>query len=242
MRKFGLIGHPLTHSFSQKYFREKFSRENIADCDYELFPISSIQQFPDLIKSNPDLPGLNVTIPYKEAVIPFLDKLTDEARAIGAVNCIKINDGKLTGFNTDVYGFEISLQKILSQKPQQAFILGTGGSSKAVAYVLKKLHIPFVFVSRTAKVNSIGYNEIVSNLKESNLFINCSPVGMHPNENEMPLIPFEKLSDKDIFFDLIYNPAETLLLKKAAEKGAIIKNGLEMLELQAEKSWEIWNI
>jgi shikimate dehydrogenase len=241
MRKFGLIGYPLSHSFSQKYFREKFRRENIGDAVYELFPLTGIEQLPSLLQSSPDLTGLNVTIPYKQTVIPFLDKLSDEAKIIGAVNCIKITDGKLIGCNTDAFGFEASLENILIQQPQQTFILGTGGASKAVAYVLKRRNIPFLFVSRTSKTNCITYSQIEQFMQPSNLFINTSPVGMYPDENAEPQIPFEKLGVNDIVFDLIYNPAETLLLKKAKAHGAKTKNGLEMLELQAEKSWQIWN-
>jgi shikimate dehydrogenase len=241
MRKFGLIGYPLSHSFSQKYFREKFKRENISDSVYELFPLTGIEQLPSLLENDPGLEGLNVTIPYKQSVIPFLHKLSDEANVIGAVNCIKITNGRLVGYNTDAYGFEVSLGKILTHQQQQAFILGTGGSSKAVAYVLKKLNIQFWFVSRTAKVDCISYSQIEQCMQQSNLFVNTTPLGMYPDENATPQIPFNKLGPDDGVFDLIYNPAETLLLKKAKAQDAKTQNGLEMLELQAEKSWEIWN-
>ena len=240
MRKFGLIGFPLTHSFSQKYFEEKFRREKISDCSYSLFPTTSIEEFIPLVKSQPELVGLNVTIPYKEDIIPFLDDINDEAREIGAVNCIKIENGKLKGYNTDVYGFEKSVSSFLKSSVDVAFVLGTGGSSKAVCYVLKKLKIPFKLVSRTEKGNCIIYSQIEGHLKDSNLFINTTPLGMFPQTEAAPEIPYEKVTEKDFFFDLVYNPAETLFLKKGKQNGAQTKNGEEMLELQAEKSWEIW--
>ncbi len=241
MKKFGLIGFPLSHSFSKKYFEEKFQRENIFDCSYDLFELKTIEELPVLLKSNPDLIGLNVTIPYKESVMKYLDVLSDEAKEIGAVNCIKIENGKLKGYNTDTFGFEISLQKFLTIIPDKTFVLGSGGSSKAVCYVLKKLNLPFTKVSREKKDDCSSYEEIFSLMKESNLFINTTPLGMFPNENDCPNIPYDKLSTHDFLFDLIYNPAETLFLKKGKAIGAKTQNGLEMLQLQAEKSWEIWN-
>ena len=241
MRKFGLIGFPLTHSFSKKYFEEKFQHEEISDCSYDLFPLVSIEEFPFLLDSNPELIGLNVTIPYKELVIAFLDELTQEAREIGAVNCIKRDNEKWEGWNTDCYGFEASMQKLLTTIPDKTFVLGTGGSSKAVQFVLKKLNLPFVKVSREKKADCISYREIASAMEEKNLFINTTPLGMFPEVNVAPEIPYELLSENDFLFDLIYNPSETLFLKKGKEKGCRIKNGSEMLQLQAEKSWEIWN-
>ncbi len=241
MRKFGLIGFPLTHSFSKKYFEEKFHREKISDCSYDLFELKSIEEFPSLLKSNPELVGLNVTIPHKESVIPFLDELDEGAKEIGAVNCIKIEEGKLRGYNTDVYGFEISLTKFLTKIPEQVFVLGTGGSSKAVCYVLRKMKLPFCSVSRNSKDGCITYNEIASKLKSSNLFINTTPLGMFPKVDLFPEIPYNLLSVNDFLFDLVYNPTETEFLKRGKVKGAAIKNGLAMLELQADKSWKIWN-
>lgn len=241
MRKFGLIGFPLTHSFSKKYFEEKFQHEEILDCAYDLFSLVSIEEFPFLLESNPELIGLNVTIPYKELVIAFLDELTKEAREIGAVNCIKRKNGKSEGWNTDCYGFEVSMKKLLTTIPDKIFVLGTGGSSKAVQFVLKKLNLPFVKVSREKKADCISYREIASAMAERNLFINTTPLGMFPEVNVTPEIPYEQLSEDDFLFDLIYNPSETLFLKKGKEKGCRTKNGLEMLQLQAEKSWEIWN-
>ncbi len=240
MKQYGLIGYPLTHSFSQKYFEEKFKRENIEGCQYSLLPLENIEALPKLLKSNPQLEGLNVTIPYKESVIPFLNDVDTVAGKIGAVNCIKIVSGKLTGYNTDCYGFKTSLQKFLTAKPEQAFVLGTGGSAKAVCYVLNEMNIPFIKVSRAKKEGCITYPEIGKHLSKSNLFINTTPMGMFPEINSAPDIPYSKLSSSDFLFDLIYNPAETLFLQIGKQQSCQIKNGLEMLQLQAEKSWQIW--
>lgn len=241
MKQFGLIGFPLSHSFSKKYFEEKFQREKITDCSYNLFELKTIEEFPALLKSNPALLGLNVTIPQKEAVIKYLDVLSDEAKQIGAVNCIKIENGKLKGYNTDAFGFETSLQNVLNAIPNQTFVLGSGGSSKAVCNVLKKLNLPFIQVSREKKSGCVSYQEISPLMKEGNLFINTTPLGMFPNENECPNIPYDKLSTRDFLFDLVYNPTETLFLNKGKQAEAKTQNGLAMLQLQAEKSWEIWN-
>ena len=254
MRRFGLIGSLLTHSFSKKYFEEKFQREQITDCSYDLFELNSIEELTSLLKSNPDLVGLNVTIPYKESVLPFLHSVTVEAKQIGAVNCVKVENEKLVGYNTDAFGFETSLKNFVSQATNKSdsvlksasgdlgiFILGTGGSSKAVEFVLKKLNIPFVKVSREKKPDCISYKEVEQKMKPKNLFINTTPLGMFPKINAAPEIPYHLLSENDFLFDLIYNPAETDFLKCGHEKGSRIKIGLQMLELQAEKSWEIWN-
>ncbi len=245
MRKFGLIGKTLTHSFSKKYFEDKFQREQITNCSYDLFELKTIEAFPVLLKSNPQLVGLNVTIPYKESVMPYLDSITEQAQKIGAVNCIRIVDGKTEGWNSDTVGFSRPLLGLLTETlipiPTQSFVLGTGGSSKAIVYALEQLGLPFVKVSREAKQNCIRYEEIAMRMKEANLFINTTPVGMFPNQNDCPNIPYEKLSSKDFLFDLIYNPAETEFLKHGKLQGARTKGGLEMLQLQAEKSWEIWN-
>ncbi len=241
MRKFGLIGLPLTHSFSKKYFEEKFVAEGIGNCSYDLFELQNIATLPELLKNTPGLMGLNVTIPYKEAVLNYVDILSPDAAQIGAVNCLKIDYGKIEGYNTDVYGFEFSLVKTLAVKPEQAFVLGTGGSSKAVAYVLDKLNIPFYKVSREKKDNGIAYNEIEGLMLGRNLFINTTPLGMFPAVDACADIPYDKIGSRDVLFDLIYNPAETEFLKRGKAQGAVIKNGLDMLELQAEKSWEIWN-
>lgn len=238
---YGLIGYPLSHSFSEKYFTEKFEREGIAGCEYKLFPIPQIDEVLGLIKAKPNLLGLNVTIPYKQAVMPFLNEVDDVAEAIGAVNCISINKGILKGYNTDAYGFQTSLQKFLNATPEQAFVFGTGGSAQAVKYVLNQLNIPFVSVSRTANKLSIGYAEIETHLKKNNLFINTTPLGMYPHTEVHPLIPYHLITNNDFLFDLIYNPAETKFMQLGKQQGAQVINGYEMLVLQAEKSWQIWN-
>jgi shikimate dehydrogenase len=240
--QFGLVGKNIDYSFSKGYFDEKFQKLNLLDFSYENLDFESIEEFPKYIKQNPTISGLNVTIPYKETIIPYLDKLSKRAAEIRAVNTIKITkSGKLKGFNTDYLGFKKALEPLLDLHHKKALILGTGGASKAVAYALKKLKIPYLYVSRTESVEAIGYNQINENtFKEFQIIINCSPVGTSPNINSCPGIPYEFFSKNHIAFDLIYNPAETLFLKKAKEQGAIIKNGLEMLTLQAEKSWNIW--
>jgi len=241
MRLFGLIGHPLSHSSSKKIFEEKFVAENIGDCRYELFDLDTIRELGPL-KSNPYLTGLNVTIPYKQSLIPYLDDLSEEARLIGAVNVIKIRNGKWTGYNTDIFGFEKSLVPLLTPSIKQALIIGSGGSSMAVQYVLNKLSIPFKIVSRKANPLFLKYQEISKGVLNScPLIINTTPVGMFPNISELPAIPFHLLNPDHLVYDLIYNPEETLLLKNASFIGCRTKNGLEMLQLQAEKSWQIWN-
>jgi shikimate dehydrogenase len=241
MKKFGLIGFPLAHSFSKKFFDEKFKREGLTGFQYELYPIPSLQNFLNLIAEEPELCGLNVTIPYKEDVIGFLNGIDTTAKSIGAVNCIKITDGFLKGFNTDAPAFSQSLGSFLKAKPQQAFVLGTGGSSKAVCFALQEINIPYLKVSRRPGADLIGYGDIERNMKQVNLFINTTPVGMYPSIDGFPDIPYNKLTSNDFLFDLVYNPAETEFLKRGKQQGAQIKNGLEMLHLQAQKSWEIWN-
>lgn len=247
MRLFGLIGYPLGHSFSQKYFSEKFEREHITDTRYELFPIPAIEHIKKILEDHPELLGLNVTIPYKEAVIPYLDGLDETARAVGAVNCIRIRDGKRTGYNTDVYGFEQSLRH--SAGPQwppasaRALILGTGGASKAVAFVMRKMGIEYQFVSRSVEtdVDRIGYENLPQlDWTKIHLIVNTTPLGTFPKTEECPDLPFEKISGHHMVFDLVYNPPQTLLLRHALEQGAKVQNGLEMLQLQAEKAWEVW--
>lgn len=244
MRQFGLIGFPLGHSFSQKYFTDKFLREGIPGCTYQNYPLKNISEFTPLIKNNPALEGLNVTIPYKEAVIPFLDRLSEASGQIGAVNCIKINKGKTTGFNTDATGFERSLAPLLQSFHKKALVIGTGGAAKAVAYVLGRLQIPYIYVSRDPrqKENTLGYEALnKKTLEEYQLIVHTTPLGMHPKEDGLPSLPYEYLTPRHLLYDLVYNPAETLFLKKGKEKGAVVKNGEEMLALQAEASWEIWN-
>ena len=242
MRQFGLIGYPLSHSFSKGYFTEKFLKEGIDDCHYDIFPLESIGDFVDLCEQHKNLAGLNVTIPYKEKIIPFLEELNNEAAAIGAVNTIKFINGKKNGYNTDCYGFEMSLKPLLKPYHTNALILGTGGASKAVEYVLKKLGISFQYVSRNKTANTINYDELDELIiHHSKLIINSTPLGMYPNIENSPDISYDFITDKHLLYDLIYNPEETQFLKEGKQREAQTKNGLEMLYLQAEKSWEIWN-
>ena len=242
MRAFGLIGFPLGHSFSKKYFGDKFEREGIAGNAYELFPLEQIDQLEDLLASNPDLVGLNVTIPYKEQVIPYLDSMSPVVEEIGACNCIHIQEGRLMGHNTDVIGFSRSLLPQLRPHHKQALILGTGGSSKAVAYTMKELGIPFLQVSRTPADGMISYEEIDQRMLESHtLLINTTPVGMFPDIAKAPAIPYEFIGADHYLFDLVYNPERTRFLQEGALRGAAVENGSDMLVIQAEASWEIWN-
>lgn len=242
MRLYGLIGYPLAHSFSKKYFTEKFGKEGLYNCQYENFPIVSIDKLKMVLEQNPELKGLNVTIPYKEQVIPFLYEANDVVKKIGACNCIRIVDKKLYGFNTDVPGFEHSLRKDLQPFHKKALVLGTGGAAKAVAFVLEKLNIEYRFVSRKTSSQNLVYEQITpAIISEHLLIINTTPLGMLQHVPELPLLPYNALTSKHYLFDLIYNPARTLFLKKGESKGAFIKNGYEMLILQAEESWKIWN-
>jgi shikimate dehydrogenase len=243
MRKYGLIGYPLSHSFSQKYFTDKFQQEGITGCVYENFPLAGIDEFAALIQQNPDLNGLNVTIPYKEKVIPFLTAQSNVVKTIGACNCIRIENGELTGHNTDVVGFEESLRPLLQPHHKKALVLGTGGAAKAVHYVLNKLGISFYEVSRTpATARQISYQQVdEAVIKEHEVIINTSPLGMYPKVDECPPLPYQALTSKHYLFDLVYNPAKTLFLQKGEEQGAAIKNGHDMLIIQAEESWRIWN-
>lgn len=243
MKLYGLIGYPLSHSFSQKYFAGKFERENIVGCEYRNFPIESIELLKFMLEENPSLQGLNVTIPYKEKIMECLDEIDETAAKTGAVNCIKIEDGKLKGFNTDTFGFEMSIKPFLENKYERALILGTGGASKAVAFVLKKWNIPFHYATRTPSApNHLAYTELNSgNIHHFPLIINSTPLGTFPNVDEAPELPYEALSEKHFLYDLVYNPAETLFLKKGKQRGAHTMNGLKMLELQAENAWHIWS-
>ena len=245
MDKYGLIGYPLGHSFSIGYFNERFENENI-DAKYINFEIPSIDDLPEVLASNPQLKGLNVTIPYKEKVIPFLDSVSPEARAIGAVNVIRVthkgNKVILRGFNSDVIGFTKSIEPMLEKCHKKALILGTGGASKAVNYGLKSLGLETVFVSRYERPNTIQYKTITPEIvKEYNVIVNCTPLGMYPKTEEYPDLPYEALDSHTILYDLIYNPDETLFMKRGAQYGANVKNGLEMLLLQAFASWEVWH-
>jgi shikimate dehydrogenase len=242
MRLFGLIGYPLTHSFSKGYFGEKFKREAIEDCRYENFQLANITELPKIIEDHPGLEGLNVTIPYKESVLPFLDEKNELVVETGACNCIKIINGKLVGFNTDVIGFEKSLLSKLQSGHKNALILGTGGAAKAVEFVLKKNQIHYTYVSRRRSQNNITYEQLTPSVLEKNkLIINTTPVGMYPKVDEILPLPFEAITPKHFLFDLVYNPPKTLFLKKGEENGATIQNGYEMLVCQAEESWKIWN-
>ena len=245
MKKYGLIGYPLGHSFSMGYFNEKFKNEGIAS-SYENFEIPSITELKNVLNINPDLRGFNVTIPYKEKVMPYLDSISIEAREIGAVNVVKVErdgkDAKLYGYNSDVIGFSRSIKPLLRPGHKHALILGTGGASKAVNYGLHKLGLDTLLVSRSKKDNTIQYEQITPELlNEYTVIVNCTPCGMSPHFDECPDIPYDSLDSKHLLYDLIYNPDETLFLRKGKEQGATVKNGLEMLLLQAEAGWEIWN-
>lgn len=257
---YGLIGYPLGHSFSKRYFTEKFEREGIADARYELFPLETVDQLPTLVAQHPDLRGLNVTIPHKQAVIPLLHELDETAQSIGAVNVIKIGpNGYLKGFNSDAHGFEVSLKRVLSKlgifiEPEAkntvsmgglcAFILGTGGASKAAAYVLNRYNIPFQFVSRQPEGNDqVAYEALPDLLpaKGRVLWVNTTPLGTFPNIESKPPVPMAAFRPNDAVFDLVYNPETTLFMALALERGLVAQNGLEMLHQQAEAAWAIWN-
>lgn len=242
MRVFGLIGYPLSHSFSKKYFTQKFEREGLAGCIYENFPIPSVDELKTILKT-PGLEGLNVTIPYKESVLSYLHEVSDDVSKIKACNCIRIRNGKLTGFNTDIFGFEHSLRKILNPEiHKKALILGTGGSAKAVRFVLTSMGIPFKKVSRKPKADQFSYEQLTGDLMAAyQVIINTTPLGMFPNIIEAPQIPYQFLSSNHLLFDLLYNPEKTLFLKKGEDRGAQIRNGYDMLVLQAEENWRIWN-
>ena len=247
MKTYGLVGYPLGHSFSQDYFTKKFAAENI-DAQYLNFQIENIALFPEKVLNTPDLAGLNVTIPYKQKVMAYLDEIDETAQKVGAVNVVKIirngSNVRLRGCNSDVVGFENSLKPLLKTCHTNAYILGTGGASKAVRYVLEKLGINYQFVSRTADAanNILSYeqltNELIINHK---LIVNCTPLGMSPKTDACPAIPYEAIGPDHLCFDLIYNPEVTLFLQKARQQGATIKNGLDMLIGQAIRAWDIWN-
>jgi len=242
---FGLIGQTVSHSFSKSYFDEKFFREGFRDYRYELFPLTNIKEIEKLITETKGLSGLNVTIPYKEQIISYLSEVDPVAKRIGAVNVVKFNDGKLIGYNTDSEAFRETLEKWLPADHKfQALILGTGGSSKAVQEALKKLKINFKIASRDRQKGDYAYEDITKESKiieQSKLIINTTPLGMSPNNESMPPIDYELITKEHFVYDLIYNPARTMFLQKSEMRGATIKNGLEMLHVQAEKSWQIWN-
>lgn len=244
MDTYGLIGYPLGHSFSRNFFNQKFADEGI-DATYENFEIASIEMLQEVIDSTPTLRGLNVTIPYKEKVISYLDSLSNEARAIGAVNVIKViqqgNKRQLKGYNSDVIGFTRSIEPLIEKHHKKALILGTGGASKGVSYGLKSLGIEPVLVSRHEKAGTIRYDDITPDVvQEYNVIVNATPCGMYPNVDDAPNIPYNALTPANLLYDLVYNPDVTTFMKRGAEAGATVKNGLEMLLLQANAGWEIW--
>ena len=242
MHKFGLVGKNISYSFSKNYFTKKFKILGLDNYEYYTYDIESIQDLSIII--NQHVAGLNVTIPYKEQIIEFLDEIDEEANKIGAVNTIKIiKNNKLKGFNTDVYGFEESLQPLLESHHKKALVLGTGGASKAVVFVLQKLNIKYLIISRNPVNDQLAYRDISKDiLKNYKIIINCTPVGTFPDVDVYPDIPYQHLTEKHLLYDLIYNPAKTRFLMEGEKRGVTIQNGLKMLELQAEKSWEIWNM
>jgi shikimate dehydrogenase len=244
MTRYGLIGHPLTHSFSQKYFTEKFNREGIAEARYDLFDMPNIVALPALFNT-PGLRGLNVTIPHKTNVLPYLDRLDDSARKVGAVNVIRLEtDGSRVGYNSDYYGFRQSLEEARSEgqgRAALALVLGTGGASKAVVAALRDMGIAYKMVSRTPDADGLAYADVPSLIADYQLIVNCSPVGTYPNVTAAPDLPYDQLTPAHFLYDLVYNPAETEFMRRGAAQGARVQNGYRMLVLQAEKAWEIWH-
>ena len=241
---YGLIGFPLTHSFSKKYFDKKFEKENLDACRFENFPLADITEFPKLISQNKNsLKGLAVTIPYKKQVIPFLDNTANIPAGLNACNCIKIENEKLTGYNTDWMGFDKSFTTLLQPHHTKVLVLGSGGAAAAVCYALQKNKMDYQLVSRQKAIeNVLTYKELTPALmREYNVIVNTTPLGSHSFINEFPLIPYECITAQHYCFDLNYNPAETVFLQKAKQTGATIKNGMDMLTLQAEINWQIWN-
>lgn len=246
MEKYGLIGYPLRHSFSIGYFNEKFKSEGI-DAEYINFELPSLDEFPDVIAGNPTLKGLNVTIPYKEKIISYLDDLDKDTRAIGAVNVIKVirkknNKVKLVGYNSDIIGFTQSIEPLLQPHHKKALILGTGGAAKSVFHGLKNLGLESIYVSRTERKDMLTYETLTPEIMEEyTVIVNCTPLGMYPKVDDCPDIPYDLLTPNHLLYDLLYNPNVTLFMKKGMEQGAVTKNGIEMLLLQAFAAWEIWN-
>ncbi len=240
--KYGLVGKNISYSFSRSYFKAKFEKEGITNSEYVNFDIEILEEFPNLLANDGNIKGFNVTIPYKESVRKYVDFIAKDAEAIGAINTIKVlTNKKLKGYNTDVYGFELALKLKLKNTHKKALIFGTGGASKAVIYVLKKLKIPYLLVSRNPKENQIHYTAINEELlKKYTLLINTTPLGTYPKTNELPKIPYKHLTPTHYLFDLVYNPPLTAFLKQGKAQGCITQNGLKMLEYQAEKAWEIW--
>lgn len=241
--RFGLVGKNISYSFSKGYFTQKFSSLNLVHHSYENFDIKHIEEFKNIIKNHNDLKGLNVTIPYKEAVIPYLDRIDHKAAKIGAVNTIKFAEEGLIGFNTDVFGFRDSIEPHLKRHHTKALILGTGGASKAVAFVFEELNIAHTFVSRNPETNQLSYEDLNQSIIEDNtVVVNCTPLGTFPNISAKPPLPYQFLNEKHLLFDLIYNPEKTAFLKEGEAHGALILNGHKMLAIQAEKAWEIWDL
>lgn len=239
--RYGLIGKNISYSFSKGYFTDKFSDLGLDGYSYENFDLQRIDELPGLLKTNPDIKGLNVTIPYKQEVLPYLDAVDGQAREIGAVNTIKIDGKRLIGFNTDAYGFQKAIEPFLKSNHKKALILGTGGASKAIAFVLGQLGVGITYVSRNPDAAQIGYQNLnPSVLENHSVLINCTPLGTHPNVYQKPDIPYSHLTEKHLLFDLIYNPAKTAFLTEGEQRGAEIVNGLGMLELQADRAWELW--
>ncbi len=242
MRTYGLIGYPLSHSFSQQYFTQKFFDLGITDAEYFTFSIPAINDLNEIIATHPNLCGFNITIPYKKKVLSFLTHADETVTVLGACNCVHIKNGQLLGYNTDVIGFEKSLKPFLQPNHQKALILGTGGAAAAVAYVLGKLNIEFQFVSRDEGESNLSYEQLNDRIiNDHTLIVNTSPVGQYPNINEAPALPYDNIGTQHHLFDLIYNPNETSFLQNGRSRGATIQNGYEMLVLQAEASWDIWN-
>lgn len=241
-RLFALIGKNISYSFSRAYFTEKFEKEQITDAQYVNFDIQDINELLQKLKDNPNVKGMNVTIPYKEEIIPFLSDLNPTAREIGAVNTIAVTPEGLVGYNTDYYGFMETIKPFLKENHKKALILGTGGASKAVAYAFKKLGIAYRFVSRNPKIGQFTYSDLSASILEKyKIIVNCTPLGTLPDVNDCPPIPYQHITSEHLLYDLIYNPEKTVFLTKGEKKKAGICNGEKMLEMQAEKAWEIWN-
>lgn len=242
MKRYGLIGFPLTHSLSEQYFTQKFIKEGIKDCVYERFSMPSIADLHEILNSHLDLRGFNITIPYKKEVLAFLTERSKAVEEVGACNCVKIESGKLIGYNTDVIGFENSLIPFLKPIHNSALVLGTGGAALAIVYVLQKLGIEFSYVSRTATIGQFSYNDLDASVMASHtLIINTTPLGMFPNIEDCPAIPYDLLTPEHHLFDLTYNPAASTFLTKGKQMGTTIQNGQQMFVEQAEQSWRIWN-
>jgi shikimate dehydrogenase len=242
MPRYGLIGYPLTHSFSKQFFTDKFEKEKRHDCFYENFPMENIASLPALLSEKIDLAGLNVTIPHKRKVIPFLNEITTIVEKTGACNCIRIEQGKLLGYNTDVIGFQESILPKLQKHHHQALILGTGGASAAVEYVFRELSIPFLFVSRDPHANHLGYEQLDEKIMRNHtIIVNTTPLGTYPNIFSFPPLPYQYITEQHFLYDLVYNPKTTVFLQKGIDKGATVLNGLDMLVGQANASWDIWN-